>query len=213
MTFSWTRRTQISTNNQIYIPIIDNLLYQLCYEIPCIVENTLYLQRFVNVWWYGHKLGTRHSSVYLFNKDSGSNSVGHGPKCWPLIWTSPPRGCLLFGKSRGQPFPNLFRNSLWLQLRQIITDGLISVKNNKKTSLNMFLFYLSSYKKKIFLLTRSWVKNTNTMWDTKVMKKCFGETLKKCTDRILLWIDENQLIRLKSLNPILPGQGSFLLLW
>ena len=148
MTFSWTRRTQISTNNQIYIPIIDNLLYQLCYEIPCIVENTLYLQRFVNVWWYGHKLGTRHSSVYLFNKDSGSNSVGHGPKCWPLIWTSPPRGCLLFGKSRGQPFPNLFRNSLWLQLRQIITDGLISVKNNKKTSLNMFLFYLSSYKKK-----------------------------------------------------------------
>ena len=110
-------------------------------------KHLVYLQRFVNIWWYGHKLGTRHSSVYLFNKDTGSNSVGHGPECRPLVWTSPPRGCLLFGKSRGQPFPNLFRHGLWLQLRQIITNGLISV-NDKKTSLNIFLFY--SPKKKCF---------------------------------------------------------------
>ena len=126
-------------------------------------KHLVYLQRFVNVWWYGHKLRTRHSSVYLFNKDTGSNSVGHRPECRPLVWTSPPRGCLLFGKSRGQPFPNLFRHGLWLQLRQIITDGLISAKN-KKTSLNMFLFY--SPIKKNSLDDRCWVKNTNTMWDT-----------------------------------------------
>ena len=86
-----------------------------------IFEGILY------IWWYS----LRHWTIDLFNEDTGSNGIGHRSKCRPLIGTSSPGSCLLFSKSRGQPFTNLFRHSLWLQLRQIIANGFISEKAKK----------------------------------------------------------------------------------
>ena len=85
----------------------------------------------VHIWWYGHKLRAWHSSIDLFNEDTGSNGIGDRSKCRPLVGTTSPGSCLLFSKSWGQPFTNLFRHSLWLQLRQIIANGFISEKAKK----------------------------------------------------------------------------------